>query len=44
MDLSKIKNIVQEQRQFFNTGKTKDVSFRIKQLKILKKKQFEIMK
>ncbi len=39
---SKTKNIVQEQIQFFNTGKTKDVSFRIKQLKILKK-QFEIM-
>lgn len=32
---STIHNIIQEQRQFFNTGKTKDINFRIEQLKLL---------
>ena len=32
-----IENIVQKQREFFKTGKTKDVNFRKKALKDLKK-------
>ncbi|MEH2418325.1 aldehyde dehydrogenase [Nostoc sp.] len=35
-DLSNIGDIIQNQRQFFETGKTKDVTFRIEQLKTLK--------
>jgi len=33
----KISDILVQQRQFFSTGKTKDVAFRIEQLKLLKK-------
>jgi len=33
----KIKNIANEQKDFFATNKTKDISFRLKQLEILKK-------
>jgi aldehyde dehydrogenase (NAD+) len=32
-----ISDIVQKQRNFFNSGKTKDIPFRIQQLKLLKK-------
>ncbi|MEH2170930.1 MAG: aldehyde dehydrogenase [Nostoc sp.] len=35
-ELSNIDNIIQNQRDFFQTGKTKDVNFRIEQLKNLK--------
>ncbi|MEH2198916.1 aldehyde dehydrogenase [Nostoc sp.] len=35
-ELSNIGDIIQNQRQFFETGKTKDVAFRIEQLKNLK--------
>ncbi|MGV0105933.1 Aldehyde dehydrogenase [Nostoc sp. DSM 114160] len=35
-ELSNIGNIIQSQREFFQTGKTKDVNFRIEQLKNLK--------
>ncbi|MEH1915382.1 aldehyde dehydrogenase [Nostoc sp.] len=35
-ELSNIGNIIQTQRDFFQTGKTKDVNFRIEQLKNLK--------
>lgn len=35
-ELSKPLDIIAKQRQFFQTGKTKDVAFRISQLKILK--------
>ncbi|MBN3948707.1 MAG: aldehyde dehydrogenase [Nostoc sp. NMS7] len=35
-ELSKIGDIIQNQREFFRTGKTKDVTFRIEQLKTLK--------
>ncbi|MTJ52268.1 aldehyde dehydrogenase [Anabaena sp. UHCC 0253] len=35
-ELPKIVEIIAKQRQFFQTGKTKDVAFRISQLKILK--------
>ena len=35
-ELSNIGNIIQTQREFFQTGKTKDVTFRIEQLKTLK--------
>jgi aldehyde dehydrogenase (NAD+) len=35
-ELSKCAEIITKQRQFFQTGKTKDVTFRIAQLKILK--------
>ncbi|MEH1928640.1 aldehyde dehydrogenase [Nostoc sp.] len=35
-ELSKIGDIIQNQREFFRTGKTKDVTFRIEQLKNLK--------
>ncbi|WP_414514453.1 aldehyde dehydrogenase [Nostoc sp. PCC 9305] len=35
-ELSNIGNIIQTQRDFFKTGKTKDVNFRIEQLKNLK--------
>ncbi len=35
-ELSKIGDIIQNQREFFETGKTKDVTFRIEQLKNLK--------
>ncbi|MEH2176280.1 aldehyde dehydrogenase [Nostoc sp.] len=35
-ELSNISNIIQTQRDFFQTGKTKDVNFRIEQLKNLK--------
>ncbi|WP_445630652.1 aldehyde dehydrogenase [Nostoc sp. DSM 114167] len=35
-ELSNISNIIQNQREFFQTGKTKDVNFRIEQLKNLK--------
>jgi aldehyde dehydrogenase (NAD+) len=35
-ELSKCAEIIAKQRQFFQTGKTKDVTFRIAQLKILK--------
>ncbi|WP_448267881.1 aldehyde dehydrogenase [Nostoc sp. DSM 114159] len=35
-ELSNISNIIQSQREFFQTGKTKDVNFRIEQLKNLK--------
>ncbi|MEH2079639.1 MAG: aldehyde dehydrogenase [Nostoc sp.] len=35
-ELSNIGNIIQNQREFFQTGKTKDVTFRIEQLKHLK--------
>ncbi|MDZ8066153.1 MAG: aldehyde dehydrogenase [Nostoc sp. DedQUE08] len=35
-ELSNIGNIIQNQREFFQTGKTKDVTFRIEQLKNLK--------
>ena len=31
-----VSDIIQQQRQFFATGKTKDVDFRIEQLKKLK--------
>ena len=31
-----VSDIIQQQRQFFATGKTKDVDFRIEQLKNLK--------
>lgn len=37
MDQSAASYITQEQRDFFNSGKTKDVSFRIQQLAILKR-------
>ncbi len=32
-----IKNMIQNQRDFFNTGKTRDISFRIRQLKAFEK-------
>ncbi|MEH2293684.1 aldehyde dehydrogenase [Nostoc sp.] len=35
-ELSNVGDIIQNQREFFQTGKTKDVTFRIEQLKILK--------
>ncbi|MBE9103552.1 aldehyde dehydrogenase [Nostoc cf. edaphicum LEGE 07299] len=35
-ELSNVGNIIQTQRDFFQTGKTKDVNFRIEQLKNLK--------
>ena len=35
-ELSNVGNIIQNQREFFQTGKTKDVAFRIEQLKNLK--------
>jgi aldehyde dehydrogenase (NAD+) len=35
-ELSNIGNIIQTQRDFFQTGKTKDINFRIEQLKNLK--------
>ncbi|MEH2060338.1 MAG: aldehyde dehydrogenase [Nostoc sp.] len=35
-DLSNVGDIIQTQREFFKTGKTKDVNFRIEQLKNLK--------
>ena len=35
-ELPKHAEIIAKQRQFFQTGKTKDVTFRITQLKILK--------
>lgn len=35
-ELSNVGNIIQNQREFFNSGKTKDVTFRIEQLKNLK--------
>ncbi|MEH2406085.1 aldehyde dehydrogenase [Nostoc sp.] len=35
-ELSNVGNIIQNQREFFQTGKTKDVTFRIEQLKNLK--------
>ncbi|MEH2063517.1 MAG: aldehyde dehydrogenase [Nostoc sp.] len=35
-DLSKVGDIIQTQREFFKTGKTKDITFRIEQLKNLK--------
>ncbi|MDD1416174.1 hypothetical protein MEN41_16560, partial [Dolichospermum sp. ST_con] len=35
-ELSKCAEIIAKQRQFFQTGKTKDITFRIAQLKILK--------
>ncbi len=36
LTLSPISSIIQQQRQFFATGKTKDVAFRLEQLKRLK--------
>ncbi|MBW4677537.1 MAG: aldehyde dehydrogenase [Desmonostoc geniculatum HA4340-LM1] len=36
-ELSNISEIIQNQRDFFQTGKTKDVNFRIEQLQILKR-------
>jgi acyl-CoA reductase-like NAD-dependent aldehyde dehydrogenase len=36
LTLSPISDIIQQQRQFFATGKTKDVAFRLEQLKRLK--------
>ncbi|MFN6537138.1 MAG: aldehyde dehydrogenase [Nostoc sp. EkiNYC01] len=36
-ELSNIGEIIQNQRDFFQTGKTKDVNFRIEQLQILKR-------
>jgi aldehyde dehydrogenase (NAD+) len=36
IELSDFSNIIFSQREFFNNGKTKDVTFRIEQLKILK--------
>jgi aldehyde dehydrogenase (NAD+) len=36
MDKSKIAELIRNHRTFFATGRTKDISFRIKQLKILK--------
>jgi len=33
---SNIKDLVHQQRQFFNTGRTKDITFRVNQLKALK--------
>lgn len=36
-----IKDIIRKQREFFQTGKTKDVAFRIEQLKILKQAVLE---
>lgn len=36
MDKDKLLNIAQTQRRFFLTGATKDISFRIKQLRVLK--------
>jgi aldehyde dehydrogenase (NAD+) len=36
-----IADIIQKQRDFFQTGKTKDVDFRVAQLKILKQAVFE---
>ncbi|MCC5663100.1 aldehyde dehydrogenase [Nostoc sp. CHAB 5784] len=35
-ELSNVGDIIQNQREFFQTGKTKDVTFRIEQLKTLK--------
>ena len=35
-ELSKVGDIIQNQREFFNSGKTKDVTFRIEQLKNLR--------
>ncbi|MEH2238420.1 aldehyde dehydrogenase [Nostoc sp.] len=35
-ELSNVGDIIQNQREFFKTGKTKDVNFRIEQLKTLK--------
>ncbi|WP_373530248.1 aldehyde dehydrogenase family protein [Nostoc sp.] len=35
-ELSNIGNIIQNQREFFESGKTKDITFRIEQLKTLK--------
>jgi aldehyde dehydrogenase (NAD+) len=35
-ELSNVGSIIQNQREFFQTGKTKDVNFRIQQLKTLK--------
>ena len=37
----KVSNIVSQQRKFFATGKTKDISFRIQNLKVLKKALLE---
>ncbi|MGK7918553.1 MAG: aldehyde dehydrogenase family protein, partial [Trichodesmium sp.] len=37
LDKSSIANILNKQRQFFATGKTKDIDFRIEQLKKLKR-------
>ena len=34
--MTEIRTIMENQRSFFNSGQTKDISFRIKQLKILK--------
>jgi acyl-CoA reductase-like NAD-dependent aldehyde dehydrogenase len=36
LETGNIKTIINQQREFFNTGKTKDVDFRLEQLKILK--------
>ncbi len=35
--MNKISDIVQKQKKFFNTGKTRDISFRISQLKALQR-------
>ncbi|MHC0064584.1 aldehyde dehydrogenase [Nostoc sp. UIC 10890] len=35
-ELSNVSEIIQNQREFFQTGKTKDITFRIEQLKTLK--------
>ncbi|HEY9300430.1 MAG TPA: aldehyde dehydrogenase family protein, partial [Phormidium sp.] len=37
----KVSNIVFQQRKFFATGKTKDISFRIQHLKLLKRALLE---
>lgn len=34
--MTEIHDVLKKQRQFFNTGQTRDISFRIKQLKLLK--------
>ena len=37
MDRTAIKQLIQDQRSYFSTGITKDLSFRLKQLAVLRK-------
>lgn len=37
IETSKIKEIIQQQRNFFQAGQTKDINFRLEQLKKLRK-------